>query len=646
MHPTSPPPSTTPFIQPLGRDTVQGLLPGFVQPAVRLQLQLLPLAPACRDLVARLAAAVGNRLIPMPEGMAPTLADRLSRDPSATEQLAPVWPLVESLNHLLVRLQEVAGLPVARGLRCEAIAPAGSGPAGPRVLLSISSLSPPAVDKALAWIVPNLNALANGLGMALDGLSGLLTELERHAPGGTNNRQLIKAAYRYGVPVQALPGRCFQYGWGSRARWMDSTFTDATSSISASLARNKVRANDLLRRAGLPVPAQVVVGNLQQTIEAARKIGYPVVVKPSNLDGGKGVSAGLEDEAALRLAFARAQAHSKSLILEKHIEGNDYRLGIVHGELGWATFREPAGVRGDGVSSIGQLIDIANRDPNRGTQPWSNMRPLVVNAEATELLAAQRLDLFSVPAPGHFVRLRRSANISSGGTPTSMMGKVHPDNIALAIRAAAVFRLDFAGIDLITPDVTRSWLEVGGAICEINGQPQFSVMGPQAPRLAIQGLFKGDGRIPIVVILADRPVDELLQAAAQDPGEHALTLGYSTGSGLFIGEHMVRRGRASAFDDTQALLLNRQVDAVAIVTDGKEWLRTGLPFDRFDLLVATGQVSRRVWETLAPQCNDGLSKIGAPESRDTPALARKLGAYLRDCATRHLSARLAPPAMP
>jgi cyanophycin synthetase len=646
MHPTPPLSTTPPFIQPLGRDSVKGLLPGFVQPAVRLRLQLQPLAPAQRGLVARLAAAVGNRLLPMPEGMEPALADRLSKDPATAERLEPVWPLVESINHLLVRLQEVAGLPVARGLRCEAVAPAESGPAGLRVQLSISTLSPAAVSAALDWIVPNLNALASGQGLALDGLPGLQAGLERFAPGGTNSRQLIKAAYQHGVPVLALPGRCFQYGWGSRARWMDSTFTDATSSISASLARNKVRAHDLLRRAGLPVPAQVVVANLQQAIEAARRIGYPVVVKPANLDGGKGVSAGLEDEAALRLAYARAQAHSKSLILEKHIEGNDYRLGIVHGQLGWATFREPAGVRGDGVSSIGQLIDTANRDPNRGTQSWSNMRPLVVNAEAEELLAAQQVTLTSVPETGRFIRLRRSANISSGGTPTSMMGKVHPDNIALAIRAAAVFRLDFAGIDLITPDVTRSWLEVGGAICEINGQPQFSVLGPQAPRLAIQGLFRGDGRIPIIVVLTDRPADDLLRATAGEPDERPLTLGYSTDAGLFIGRHMLRPERASAFDDVQALLLNPQVDAIAVVTDGREWLRTGLPFDRFDLLLAAGQISRRVWETLAPQCADGHSTIDMSEPGDAAVLARKLRAYLHGCAARHLSAPLRAPAIP
>lgn len=30
-------------------------------------------------------------------------------------------------------------------------------------------------------------------------------------------------------------------------------------------------------------------------------------------------------------------------------------------------------------------------------------------------------------------------------------------------------------------DITRPWHEVGGAICEINGQPQFSTTRPQIP---------------------------------------------------------------------------------------------------------------------------------------------------------------------
>ena len=43
----------------------------------------------------------------------------------------------------------------------------------------------------------------------------------------------------------------------------------------------------------------------------------------------------------------------------------------------------------------------------------------------------------------------------------------------MAMRAASAIGLDVAGVDFITPDVTRSYREVGGAICEINAAPGF-----------------------------------------------------------------------------------------------------------------------------------------------------------------------------
>ncbi|MBE0548907.1 MAG: cyanophycin synthetase [Rubrivivax sp.] len=620
---------------------VRGYLHDLQQPCLHLQLQLRPLKAELVDVISRLDRALDRQLIPMPEGMQPRLIQvRRSAESSSLPLQAQVWPFVEALNQLLVRLQETAGLPVACGIRCEGIARGESREASLLAVLAIPSLSPEVVRSSLPWALEQISAIAYEEQATLKGLDAELKKFERQAPGGINNRLLLKAAYQYGVPVTALPGRVFQYGSGARSRWMDSTFTDITSIISARLARSKVAANALLRRAGLPVPQQVVVRSIEAALAQARLMGYPVVVKPSDLDGGKGVSAGIEDEDTLRRSYARAAAHSKNLVLEKHIPGNDFRLGIVHGQLAWATWREPAGVWGDGVNSIGQLVAIANRDPRRGTQKWSNMRPLTIDAEVQEILQAQGLHADSTLAPGQFARFRRTSNISAGGTPTNMMGKVHPDNIALAVRAADILRLDFAGIDLITPDVTKSWLEMGGAICEINGQPQFSVIGPQAPRLAIRGLLQGDGRIPIVVVLTAEPAHALMQAVDSASLSRGLALGCSTELGLSMGGAVIRCGRQSAFEDAQALLLNTQVQAMAVVTDGAEWLRTGTPFDALDLLLVADDTPLEARHVLQMRCKGEVWKLKGGPALDGGDLATRLADRLVACDAQHRSADL------
>jgi len=102
------------------------------------------------------------------------------------------------------------------------------------------------------------------------------------------------------------------------------------------------------------------------------------------------------------------------------------------------------------------------------------------------------------------VRVRRTANISTA-CPDRRDDIVHPDNRLLAERAARVIGLDVAGVDLLIPDVSRSWREVGGAICEVNAQPGMRVHWLAHPERDLNGemletLVAGDGRIPIAAV--------------------------------------------------------------------------------------------------------------------------------------------------
>lgn len=530
---------------------------------------------------------------------------------SLARQLAPLW--LEPV-HWLVRLQASAGWPVPpQAVWLEQV---GTLPGEPGCLVAVLVLPawrPQALAAVVPWVFQQLSghpSASSGArsgepspGGAPAGLEPVLASLRAVGPRGTNPRLLQAAAFEQGIPCLPITGSRAQFGWGSRSRWMDSTFTDRTSVVAARTARDKRDAHAVLRRAGLPVPRQQPVATLDQALACAQAWGYPVVLKPADLDGGVGVAAGLGDEAALRRAHERASRHGRPLILETHIPGRDYRLGVMGERLLWATYREPAGVWGDGVHTVDALVAEANRDPRRGTQTWFQMSPIVVDAEATELLAEQGASILSVPQPGEFLRLRRAANVSSGGRPLDVTAKVHPDNARLAARAARVMHLDLAGVDLITPDITRSWREVGGMICEINAQPQLPTTRPQTAGHILQAMVEGSGRIPLVLLLAELPWGDWAVGLRSRLAAQGLRTGFVCGSQVHRADDDEQPDTApNAFAAVRQLLMDPWTDAAIIATSATPWLSQGLPVDRMDLALADATADPKVRELLGEAC--------------------------------------------
>jgi cyanophycin synthetase len=444
--------------------------------------------------------------------------------------------------------------------------------------------------------------------------SELITQLEKWRLQGTNPLRFLEAANEAGIPYHLISNVCCQYGWGWRQAWGNSSIFDSTSCMAVSLARNKQTCAHVLRQAGLPVPDHGVATSLDQAKKIAHILGYPVVIKPVNLDGGIGVAAGLQSEEQLEQAWGQTIKHSQTILVEKHQYGDDYRLIVFDDQLIWAVKRQPAGVTGNGQLSIAQLVDKSNQDPRRGYHAAATLRPLQLDDEAMNLLAEQRCTTNTVLPDGRFVHLRRAANVSSGGTPLVVTDRVHPDNRQLVERAVKLLRLDLAGVDLIIPDIEVSWRDSGGVIIEVNAQPQLVAASQNHLYTTIlKARVSGDGRIPVVVVLgedgqsfAEAVVSSLLLISAS-------SVGLASRGGSWIGNKVVGRAGLSAFEAARALLLQRDTEALLLVIDDESILKTGLPVDYYDTLVVVAPESANAdacpsWlpnalTMIAPNCN-------------------------------------------
>lgn len=528
--------------------------------------------------------------------------DRVDQELSAFLQEAPgkeisLSPIsgstdqVQAVNSLLSwmsRLQQSAKVPVFEQGKIIAVYPESNS-----VLLMIPILfsSHQVTGKFFSWLINVFNELHADRERVVS--IGSFDEIEKclvqAGLKSSNMPRFLRAAFTAGIPYSEITDQVYQFGYGSRSRLLDSSFTDQTSLIGTRFARVKTLAAVVLRRAGIPVPDHITVADSAGAEKAANDLGFPVVVKPMDLDGGVGVAAGLTTPDEVREAFDVAQKKSRQILVEKHHDGRDYRLTIFQGTLLWAIERVPGGVTGDGKSSVQTLLELLNADPLRGEGPHAPLKRIEFDDEAQSLLSKGGMDISSIPGEGQFIRLRRTANVVRGGVPVAVFDHVHPDNSLLAVRAAAALRLDLAGVDLLIPDISRSWRESGCAVCEVNAQPGIGLITSSHLYLQIlRKLVQGSGRIPVALVLGAPPEWSVAAAVAVQLGKAGLVAGRGDHEGVSIGTETITAGAVDPYTGGQMLIGEKSIDAVVLCINDTAVLRTGLPFERFDLLVLAG----------------------------------------------------------
>ncbi|MFL6131371.1 MAG: cyanophycin synthetase family protein, partial [Nocardioidaceae bacterium] len=306
-------------------------------------------------------------------------------------------------------------------------------------------------------------------------LEAFILRAERTAFGPSTQAILDEAMSRDIPWIRLNKHSLVQLGQGVHAKRIRATMTSATSAIAVDVASDKDLTTRLLGAAGLPVPKQESVRNVEQAVKVADRIGYPVVVKPLDGNHGRGVCLDLQNGDDVRVAFPVAEAQSRrgSVIVESYITGRDYRCLIIDGRLAAVAERVPAHVIGDGVRTVLELVDETNADPRRGVGHEKVLTRIKVDAAAVQLLADQGYKLGDVPPAGEMVKLTLTGNMSTGGISIDRTFEAHPENVEIAEEAARMVGLDIAGIDFICPDITEPVRETGGAICEVNAAPGF-----------------------------------------------------------------------------------------------------------------------------------------------------------------------------
>ena len=230
-------------------------------------------------------------------------------------------------------------------------------------------------------------------------LERFILRAERTAFGPSTQAILDEAVARDIPWLRLNEYSLVQLGQGIYQQRIRATMTSKTSSLAVDVAGDKELTTRLLAAAGLPVPRSYPVRDVEDAVAAARRLGFPLVVKPLDGNHGRGVHLDLRTEEEVAAAFPAAQAEARrGTVLVETLRRRQRLPGAGGG-------REDGRDRRAGPGPCGRRRHLHRgpagradqRRPRRGVGHEKVLTRIRVDQAAVELVRDQGFELDDVP---------------------------------------------------------------------------------------------------------------------------------------------------------------------------------------------------------------------------------------------------------
>lgn len=271
------------------------------------------------------------------------------------------------------------------------------------------------------------------------------------------------------------PGRLFSLSSADRTHYFFRTRGDKVTNEAVEIGGDKEKTKHYLKASGVPTPDGrkfLATHSDEEVMRYAGEIGYPVVLKPTNASFGKGVVTNIQNEEELRNALidVRKKQNYPEVLLEKHIDGEDFRIYVVGDDAVAAMKRIPANVIGDGISSVEELIQKKNTE--REQNPRLISCPIIVDQAMEEFINEQGYTLRSILPKDKQLFLMDKSNISLGGDPVGVLEEIDQTVKDIAIQALqAIPGLAHGSVDLMVN--VKEGDQTSATVIEVNPTSQI-----------------------------------------------------------------------------------------------------------------------------------------------------------------------------
>jgi cyanophycin synthetase len=421
-----------------------------------------------------------------------------------------------------------------------------------------------------------------------------LRETERLGP---STGSIVDEAISRDIPwIRLNKSSLVQLGYGKNQVRFRATMTEKTSSIAVDIAGNKDETKRLLADAAIPVAKGVTVTTIDDVYSALKSVGFPLVFKPLDGNHGKGATINVKTEEEAVAAFHYAKEYSRRIIVERFITGHDFRVLVIDHKMVAAALRVPAHVKGDGKSTVQQLIDKENEDPRRGYGHENVLTEITVDRDTEDLLEKKGYTLETVAPKGEIVYLKSTANLSTGGTSIDVTDQVHPQNVFNCERISRIIGLDLCGIDIMAENLTEPLTENGGVILEVNAAPGFRMhLAPSeglprnvaAPVIDMLYPPGKSARIPIIAVTGTNGKTTTTRLIAHIVKNNGSRVGFTTSDGIYVQNTLLMKGDTTGPFSAEFILKDPTVEVAVLETARGGILRSGLGFNKCDIGVVT-----------------------------------------------------------
>lgn len=521
------------------------------------------------------------------------------------------------IEHLALELQHFTGFAGGMGRTREI----GEDSGIYKIILSAGNHSKDSILECFYCAVDLLLAMIDQRPFDLVDYQNRIIQASRHDNFGSNLLEIIYCLNQYNIPYFKLTegGSFIQVGYGNQQKRLWITMSNQLSGISDSIVGNKTLTKKLLEQQGINVPKGKNVDSKEDAIAYAKKIGYPVVVKPSNGNRAKGVSLNLTSDEMVAKSFPIAVSNNKDnrtdVIVEKYIKGDSYRITLVNYQIIAACIHVfhtiPFKIKGDGKTTIERLIDRIRAQfiLEDGHQNYTHYKNKDLEIKKVDVLVNYHDSFFKKDLLDQFLKKNgyfKDTVIQNGKTVSIDLvydgyKDVDIEKLPISIRktcerATRMIGIDICGIDIIISDSDY-------AILEMNSCPDLRVHRNSKNNVGtaiVHYLFKdAKHNFPMIGITGDGDRVGVNRFLTNFFTMEKKLVGSVGEGGVFIGKKRMIE-KESNHQNVQDMLSNVMIDMAMIDNDISIIDQEGLSY-RYANAIILGTYTREKFKLLRTQ---------------------------------------------